>query len=292
MDSQPWAVITGASSGIGASIACDAASRGYNVVLAARRKERLQALAADLGREYGTKCEIVPCDLQQHAGVKTLQEAHIPGELGLVVLNAGICCAGEFASQPSDDINQMLQLNVVSQTSLLRHFATCLATSADGGVRRSRGGGTGRILLIASSSGAAPGVVGVAAYAASKAYLRSLALGVGAELRRAKADVTITCALPGAVDTEFSRSSGLDSAKIFSLPGVRRLPGGIVLQPAAVARTAMDATLRGQREVVPGFLVRAFVGMTDRRLLPSRIARGIASFSFDTTSLAAPRSSV
>ena len=105
------------------------------------------------------------------------------------------------------------------------------------------------------------------------------------ELERQQSGVSITCALPSAVDTEFASRSSLEDSAIFSLPGVRRI-GGIVLAADAVAACVLDATLRGHAEVVPGILPRLYVGLADCRLLPPPLARGLAAFSFGASPFA------
>lgn len=269
---RDWAVVTGASSGIGAEISRLAADRGYNLILAARRRDRLEKLAAEIGDSSGALVECVACDLSSTEGVASLCEVSNRHPISLAVLNAGVCESGGLCELSDAQVAKVLDLNVRTTTTLLRHFGGMMpGAKGDGSM--------GRILLIASSAAAAPGIPGVATYAASKAYLRSLAHGARAELK--SGGLSITCAMPSAVDgTEFSANSGLERSAIFSLPGgVRRL-GGTVMSADAVAKCALDAALRGRAEVVPGLFPRVFVGMTDRRLLPGRWARGIAAFCF------------
>ena len=100
--------------------------------------------------------------------------------------------------------------------------------------------------------------------------------------------MSITCALPSAVDTEFASRSHLEGAAIFTLPGARTV-GGVVMSAEAVAKVALDATLARRPEVVPGILPRLYVGMADRRLLPRPLARGLAAFSFGASPWSARR---
>ena len=274
--SESWAVVTGASAGIGAAAARQAAARGYNVLLAARRKDHLQHVADEISAGADVCVECVSCDLSRADGVGALCAAADCHAVRLAVLNAGVCVSGGLCIQSEAQVEKVLALNVHATTALLRHFGHTMSCSAEGG-------GTGRVLLIASSAAAAPGIPGVAIYAASKAYLRSLAQGARAELRRGggRVSVSVTCALPSAVDgTEFSAASGLEGSAIFSLPrGMRRL-GGTVMSAEAVAKCALDAALSGRAEVVPGLFPRLFVGLADRRLLPPAWTRGIAAFCF------------
>ena len=261
-----WAVVTGASSGIGEALARRAASRGYNVLLAARRREKLESLAGHLVATSSIAVEIVPCDLATPSGIQALCRATEHLDLGLVCLNAGICSPSEaFATQSEAQVDAMLQLNVQSNARLLAHYARVMER--------------GHLLIVGSSAGAAPGVPGVAMYAATKAWVRSIAAGTGAELRRQGSAVSVTCAMPSAVDTEFAARSSLQSSAIFSL-GVMGRVGGIVMSADGVAACALSAAHRRQSEVVPGLLPRLYVGLTDRRLLPRPLARAIAAFSF------------
>jgi len=268
-EDRRWCLVTGASSGIGEALARRAAKSGkYNVLIAARRRPQLDALAAELGED--ATVAVCPCDLSTISGIEALCRASSHLDVGLVCLNAGVCLAAEdFTMQPLDDIGTMLDLNVRATTRLLGHFSGEMAASGNGG----------HVLLIASSAGAAPGVPGVAVYAATKAYLRSLAAGVRAELRRQKSGVYVTCALPSAVDSEFALHSSLQSSAIFTLPGVRMV-GGIVLSADKVAACALEATLRRRAEVVPGLVPRLYVGLTDGLGMPRWASRGLAAFSF------------
>ncbi len=270
---RPWALVTGASSGIGAELAREVAAAGYDLVLVARRRARLLNLASELEIAHGTRSMIVPADLSSTADVENVRSVAAGIErLDLLILNAGMCPSPSLMCQQTDnELQRVLALNVAANTALLRPIGAAFASR-----------GHGRVLIVASSAGAAPGVPGVACYAASKAFLRSLAAGVGAELRQS--GVSVTCAMPGAVDSEFAAQSGLEQSAVFSLPGVRSV-GGVVLSAERAARIMLAATLRGQREVVPGLLPRMYVGLSDRRIVPTALSRAIASFSFG----AAPR---
>jgi len=269
-DSRPWALVTGASSGIGAALAHEAAAKGFNTILVARRRPRLEDLADELHAVHGARSLIIQADLASAIGLTSVHNAaaKLDGRLELLILNAGICPSpSDFALQSVDaDLQPVVDLNVVANMALLQRIGASLATQ-----------GSGRVLIVASSAGAAPGVPGVAAYAASKAFLRSLAAGAGVELRRS--GVTVTCAMPGAVDSEFASKSGLEASAVFTLPGVRKV-GGVVLSANLAAKQMLAAALRGQREIVPGLLPRLYVGLSDRRMLPVGLSRSIAAFSF------------
>jgi short-subunit dehydrogenase len=265
-EQRPWAVVTGASSGIGAEIARQAAERHYDTILVARRGAKLEALADELRESHGGQSLVVEADLSVEAGQQALYRAAATRNVQLLVLNAGVCRSGDLVTQSSEDVSAMLRLNIDSNVALLQEFGPQLARQ-----------GSGRILIIASSAGAAPGVPGVAVYAATKAFLRSLAAGAASELRHS--GVGVTLALPSAVDSEFASQSGLDQAAVFNLPFARHL-GGIVMQPRDVARSVLSATHKGRREVVPGLMPKLYVGLSDHRVLPPRLSRALASFCF------------
>ena len=281
-DARPrrrWAVVTGASSGLGAATAGLAAANGFDVLIAARRRDRLEQVAREVSAARpGARIECVVCDLASAAGQRTLCEVADHRDVGLVVLNAGVCIPGVLAEQQAEQIDRMIDLNVRSSAALLQHFARsppAAAAAAGGG--GDDGDGPRRILVVGSSTAVVPGIPGVSVYAASKAFLRSLAAGARSELRAAKADVSVTYAMPAAVDTEFASTAGITTSAIFTLPGVRRV-GGIVMSAEAAAASIVDAALRGKPECVPGILPRVYVALADRRLLPG--ARGLAAFSF------------
>ena len=143
-DSRRWAVVTGASSGLGASLAKLAAGEGYNVLLAARRGSRMQSLASEISASQpAVQVACLTCDVTAAEGQDALIDATQGRDLGLLVLNAGICETGLLWAQSSSQVEAMLELNVRSNALLLRRFLGGLPRSPRRG-RRSRGGSARR----------------------------------------------------------------------------------------------------------------------------------------------------
>lgn len=260
--STEWAVVTGASTGIGKELALEAAKRGYNVVLAARREPLLREVAAEIEREHSVRTAVVACDLDSEAGVHKLHAAaKREGEVSLLVANAGFAAPGDAASTSTARTRSMLALNVLSTTHVCQEFAADFVRA-----------GHGKLLLTGSLTAAVP-LPGAAAYGASKSYVRSFAGALRDELR--PAGVSVTLLMPGATATDFAATAGTESAPAFSRAASLI---GIRLEGADVARRALKATLHGRAEIVPGVLNKAHAALSP--WLPCGLGRGLASFFF------------
>ncbi|MGG5822042.1 SDR family NAD(P)-dependent oxidoreductase [Falsiroseomonas sp. HW251] len=213
------ALVTGASTGIGAIYAERLASRGHDLVLVARDTARLEQLAARLRQATGRRVEVLPADLGTADGIARVAArlTETPA-IGLLVNNAGMALAGPAAAADPDRLDAMMRLNVIA--------ATKLATAASAAFR-ARGGGT--LINIASVLGLAPERFN-AVYAASKAFIIALSQGLAAEL--AGTGVRIQVVLPGATRTSLWEKSGLP---------VERLPPEMVMD----AEEMVDAALVG-----------------------------------------------
>lgn len=233
---RPVALITGASAGIGSELAQQFAAAGYDLILTARRRERLEALAGELQLRHHCRCEVVVVDLASpNAAVNLVAEVERRGwEVDVLVNNAGFGVNGPFAEADPDRLTALMQVNIVALTELTRLLLP-------GMIAR----GHGRILNVASIASFMPGPL-MAVYYASKAYVRSLSEALSEELRNT--GVTVTCLCPGPVRTEFADTAGMAGAKLFEMPNT------MTAEPVAAA--ALRATLRGRRLVIPGFLNR------------------------------------
>ena len=214
------ALITGASSGLGREMARLLAARGYELILCARREERLRELAAELP----VPCRIIAADVSDEQECRLLYEAVQSEELEVVINNAGFGLFGEFVTADLDEELRMIDTNVRAV-----HILTKLA------VRDFVQRGRGYILNVSSSAGFLPGPL-MATYYATKNYVLRLTEALREELRRA------LC--PGPVDTEFNKVAGVR----FSLSG---------LSAERVAREAVDGLFAGKAVVVPGAAMKA-----------------------------------
>lgn len=198
----PWAVVTGASSseGIGSEFARQLAAAGINVVLIARRLDRLNALGAALRRRYGVDFRAVGVDLSEPNLLAPIVDATADLDVGLLVSNAGAASQGALLYYDMDAQKRILRLNTTAHLELAHHFAQQLA-------RRGRGG-----IVLVSALGAVHGVPNMANSAATKAYVASLGEGLHVEL--AKHGVHVTVLQPGPTRTPLLAELGVDLAKV------------------------------------------------------------------------------
>ena len=249
------ALVTGASAGIGAEIARELAARGHNLVLVARRKDRLDELAQDLEADHGIRAETVSCDLGKATTRKKLPAQVKPFALDVEILvnNAGFATNGAFhKSDPERELEQV-RLLVEAPVALTSMFAPDM-------VRRSRGG----ILNISSTAGMQP-LPYSAGYSAAKAYLLTFSEALHQELRGHGITVTVMC--PGPVSTEFWEISGwqVQGGQTFE----SAVPRPAWITPQQAAKEGVRGLEHGTRVVVPGFQVRA--AMQAVRYLPHAV---------------------
>lgn len=231
------ALVTGASSGIGADLARELAARGHGVTLVARREDRLQALAGELRDAHGVRAEVLACDLADPEARDAL-----PGRiaaLGLtvevLVNNAGYGSAGRFVALDAAKETGQVRLNCEAVVALTHAFAP-------GMVERGRGA----ILVVASSAGFQP-LPGQATYGASKAFALSFAEALHGELGVHGIAVTALC--PGPVHTEF-----MEVAAATELAS--SAPGFAWVDSDECARQAVDGLVKNRRVVVPGLAIK------------------------------------
>jgi uncharacterized protein len=193
----PWAVITGASSGIGKEFARQLAASGLNLVLVARRLSALEALGSELAKAFNISYRAVELDLSSDDFLEQIEEVTRDLDIGLVISNAGTMMAGDFLTIAQQSWQQFLRLNVKAHLDLAHHFGQHLA-------QRKRGG-----LLLVSSTAGLQGIPFSAEYAAAKAYVLTLGEALHIEFQRTEVHVTVL--LPGATDTPMLAASGLNS---------------------------------------------------------------------------------
>jgi short-subunit dehydrogenase len=222
-----WALVTGASAGIGAELARQLAACGAKVILTARRKDRLDALAAELTAR-GTEVRVVAADLNDPAAPGQIYEAAEGAglEVDILINNAGL---GQFGAFQRSDIDQELsqvRVNCEAMVRLSRLFVPRM-------VERRRGW----VMVLASTASFQP-LPYFTTYAASKAFDRFFALGLAAEVARYGVKVTALC--PGPTESEFFQIS---RARAFERRGVQ--------SPAEVVRQGINGLARGKRTVLP-----------------------------------------
>jgi short-subunit dehydrogenase len=250
--SNETVLITGASSGIGRELARLFASAGSDLVLVARREDRLHELSAELSSRYGVKAHVLPRDLiLPHAPREIAEELQDAGvQIDVLVNNAGFGDRGEFATLPLERQTEMVQVNVAALTELTRRFLP-------GMIERGRGG----ILNVASSAAFQPGPL-MSVYYATKAYALHFSEGIAEEL--AGTGVTVTCLCPGPTITGFGADAHMEGSLLFRMGAM----------PAeTVARIGYDGFRAGRAIVVPG-LRNKFIAFSVR-LGPRAVVRKI-----------------
>ena len=235
-DPAATALVTGASSGLGAEFARALAAAGHGVALVARRGERLAELAARLRADHDVRVEALPTDLTDPAQREALltRLAELGLRVDILVNNAGFATGGPFAESPLEDELQQVRLLCEAPVELMRRLLPAMVA------RRS-----GAVLNVTSTAGMLP-LPYSAGYAAAKAHLLSLSEAVHAEVR--EHGVTVTAVCPPPVRTELFAKTDHP---------VERVPGVAWLDADEVVRVALDGARRGKRVVVPKPLARA-----------------------------------
>ncbi|HEY9103740.1 SDR family oxidoreductase [Chitinimonas sp.] len=248
-----WALVTGASSGFGMDFAGALAERGANLVLVARRREPMEALAARLRSDHGVKVEVIGMDLARPGVGLELKQLLSERDIAVDVLinNAGYGVYGDFVEQALDRTLDMLQLNMLSLTELTHAFAADMVSR-----------GSGHILLVASLGGyqATPTY---AAYAASKAYVLLFGEALNTEL--APKGVKVSVLSPGITATQFLAVSGQRPTLYQRL---------VMMRPRPVVNTGLAALFKGKASVIPGLAnkLTAFSNRLAPRSLQSKVA--------------------
>jgi short-subunit dehydrogenase len=241
-----WAVVTGASSGLGQEFALALAKRGNPVLAVARRGERLRTLAVAVSARGG-RLEPLVADLATSAGIEALLERARSLDVELLVNNAGVAVYGPFASAPAERERGLVRLNVEAIVALTRGLLPQM-------LARGRGG----VINVASQMAFQP-MPYFAAYAASKAFVLSFSEALAEELR--DSGVGVTAVAPGFISTEFTSVAGSQAPE-------RRFPH---LQPGQVVESALRSHERGRtvKVVGPFYVFLSFVG----RFAPRAVLR-------------------
>lgn len=250
----PWALVTGASSGIGEHFARQLAARGLHLVVTARRAELLERLADELRRQHGVQVAVVAADLAQPDFLDPLALACADKDIGLVVSNAGFGLKGALHEAEATQLRAMLLVNCLAPTLIARAFAPKL-------VARGRGG-----LLFTGSIEGFISFPWSTAYSATKAYVMFLGEGLWEELKARGVDVLVLA--PGSTDTAAPTLQGIDRSQLVGL-----------MAPSEVVRQALDQL--GKRPVfVTGMMNRVMVRCLT--LLPRRLGVRLAGMALKT----------
>jgi short-subunit dehydrogenase len=242
------ALVTGASAGLGVEFARQLSKRGYRLVLAARRKDRLEDLATELG-----KARAVAIDLsKKDAAAKLLADLEANGEtVDLLVNNSGFGLIGRFAELDAKRQRQMIDLNVGTLADLCRAVAPQMIARKSGG-----------ILNVASTAAFQPGPK-MAVYFATKAFVLSLSEALHEELK--PHGVKVSCLCPGPTRTEFGEVAGFGGNGMFDK---------VAMNAPEVVKASLDGLERNKAVVIPGLINKA--GAFSGRFAPRSVVRKIA----------------
>ena len=236
-----WALITGASRGIGAALARELAKKRINLILVARDEKQLQSLSATLHQQYSVQIKVIVLDLLEENAVETLYQQCKDKNIGLVIPNAGIETNGPFVDSSMKDNNDLIKLNIQIPMQMVNLFAKDFRDKKRGG------------FLLLSSLFAYQGVPMVANYSASKAYILSLGEALNVEFSSFNVDVTVVS--PGLTDTDMPKNMPIN---------FKKMPVTIS-SPEKVAKVALNS-LGKKATVVPGFINKFYAWQN--RLVP------------------------
>jgi len=260
----PWAVVTGASSGIGREFARQIAASGIHVVLVARREALLHEVGAEIEREFGVQYRVLRADLSEEGFMDQLIAATHDLDVGLVVSNAGTATPGEFRKLDRDALVQLLRLNAQSHLEISHHFGRRLATRRHGGI------------LLCGAMGADHGIPYVANDSASKAYVQTLGECLHIEL--APLGVNVTVLIIGPTQTAIIDKFGL-------------APEAMPMKPMSVAQCVaegLDALRTNRATHLSGRINRVMRGILptslSRTLMGRMMAKALAAQGRPVTS--------
>jgi hypothetical protein len=246
-----WALVTGASAGIGKALATELAAGGANLVLCARRRDRLEQLAAELSGQHGVRAEVCPSDLGTPGAPREIFDFTTSRaiEVDVLINNAGFGASGEFSAIPIERLLEMVQVNCAAVTHLTHLYL-------GGMIARRRG-----YVMILASTAAFQGVPYLSLYAATKGFDLLLAEGIAEEVRQYGVRVSALC--PGQTASEFHEVAGTSSFKRTGEETAQK-----------VAHTGLAALAKGKSFVVSGLKNKLLA--ESERLMPRRLVAGVA----------------
>ena len=243
------ALITGASSGIGKELAKIHASNGGDLVIVARSEDKLQTLSEELKSAYNISVNIIVKDLTLPEAPKEIYDEVSSAGIVIEYLinNAGFGGVGYFYERNWEDDLAMIHLNIIALTALTRYFLPNM-------IERN----SGRILNVSSTAALIPGPL-QAVYYATKAFVTSFSNALAQEL--SQTDITVTSLMPGATETEFGRTSGMDKTSLFSDP----------YSADVVAKDGYQAMLKGELNCITGVSFSQKISLKLAPLLPTKL---------------------
>ena len=249
-----FALITGASSGIGKELARLLARGGYDLLAVARNKQALESLKDELYARYGTEVHILAFDLaHQNSALKVAEAAAaLPGRVEILVNNAGIGDYSFLADADWHRISQMINLNIYTPTYLTKLILPQMLKAKNG-----------RILNVASTAAFFPGPL-MSVYYASKSYLRSFSLGLARELKGT--GISVTVLFPGGTDSKFFKRAGMEKSR---LAAKKRLANAY-----EVAQFGYEKMMEGKKIAIPGAGGKIMALLS--RLLPETVLASLA----------------
>lgn len=243
------ALITGASSGIGKEFAAIHAKSGGDLVVVARRKDKLEALKSDLESKYGVQVMIIEKDLGQPEAAKEVYDevkaASI--EVEYLINNAGFGGLGKFHERAWEEDLAMINLNITALTALTRFFLPDLVSR-----------NSGKVLNVSSTASLMPGPL-QAVYYATKAYVTFFSNAIAEELH--DTNVTVTNLMPGATETGFGSISGMDKTEMFKKTASAH----------SVAEDGYQGMLAGKLDVISGLTFSQKMMMSSLPLMPKKM---------------------
>jgi uncharacterized protein len=258
----PWALVTGASSGIGKEFARQIAASGINIVLVARREDLLKEVGVEFSKRYGVEHRVVVLDVSREDFIGQLASATDDLDIGLVVSNAGTGNPGEFLKLDRQLLQATLRLNTLAHLDIAHHFGRRLAGRGQGG------------LLFVGAMGADKGLPYMANDGGAKAYVQSFSEGLHVELKPLGVHVTVLP--PGPTDTPVIAKLGLT-------------PDTMPMKPMAVEQCVSEglkALQENRSMIIPGRLNRIM-----NAVVPASLVRGMMAKMFKKT-LAKPQPQV
>jgi short-subunit dehydrogenase len=249
-DQEKWALITGASSGIGRALALEFAAGGFNVFLTGRDRNALETVAAECRNRSRLQADIFCADLSDPDSTNSLIGEISNKRIDVLINNAGFGVKGDFAETGLDEELKLLEVQLSAMLKLTKAALPNMIAQK-----------SGHILNVASVYSFSP-VPGQSVYSACKSFIFSFSSSLRAELKDSGVSVTVLC--PGITQTEFRARAGIADKK----------DSGMTAE--AVARVAFEKTMRGAHVVVPGFQNKLFVFLF--RHLPSGLQSALINF--------------